>query len=107
MVPNDMLFNMREQQRAQFFEIGEDGEWKIKQGQGNSAPVVPSANPRESLKAVLQRSHDTSGSYDIFTDMVHRMLSYRPHERITAIEALEHPFIVAGEYSLTRTLSAA
>lgn len=99
MVPNDIIYNMNDQQRSQFFEMGEDGHWTIKQGGGNNGSVIPSTNPRESLKAILQRSTDSQGNYDVFVEMIHQMLSYRPRERITATEALEHPFIVAGEHS--------
>jgi serine/threonine protein kinase len=107
MVPNDILIRMRDQQRSQFFEMGEDGQWTIKQGGGKNGPIVPSINPRESLKAaILQRSTDSPGNYDVFVDMIHQMLSYRPQERITAAEALEHPFIIAGEHSQTNALSA-
>lgn len=107
MVPNDILFSMRDQQRAQFFEMGQDGQWNIKQREGKGSPILPSMNPRESLKTIVRRSGDTAGNYDVFIDMIHRMLSYRPHERISATEALQHPFIVAGEYAQTKPVTAA
>eukprot|EP00557_Chaetoceros_sp_GSL56_P006512 CAMPEP_0176506280 /NCGR_PEP_ID=MMETSP0200_2-20121128/16947_1 /TAXON_ID=947934 /ORGANISM="Chaetoceros sp., Strain GSL56" /LENGTH=79 /DNA_ID=CAMNT_0017905897 /DNA_START=1290 /DNA_END=1529 /DNA_ORIENTATION=- len=59
------------------------------------------------IQVILQRSTDSQGTYDVFVDMIHQMLSYRPRERITATEALEHPFIVAGEHSQAKAMSAA
>jgi len=93
MVPDDIVIQMKEQQRNQFFEKSADGHWTLKTpADATQEPAVPSSNPRESLKAILRRSND-SGDYDIFVEMIYRMLSFRPSERINPTQALAHPFI--------------
>jgi len=112
MVPDDILERMKESHRSQFFERGRDGRWALKQKDGQTEPVVPSTNPKESLKEIFKNkknknaSTDTPGNYDIFVDLIFRMLAYRPRDRITPELALEHPFIVAGEHSQSRPMSA-
>jgi len=107
MVPNDVLANMKEQQRNQFFEKRADGLWSCKTAADANEPFVPSTNPSESLKAILRRSNDNA-NYDFFVDLICKMLSYRPSERITPAQALNHSFITESEHSShSRPVSAA
>ena len=80
--------------------------------------VVPSTNPIQSLTQVIcadsnkkkqqqqqQRpivgdpSGDSQLSYELFVDLIYKMLAYDPEDRITPDEALNHPFIRSGEQS--------
>ena len=110
-----------QQHRVQFFEQI-DGRWAIKQkppeGQGaggassssttqtSATPIVPSENPIASLKDVVEKeaskkvrrysSQDTDHSarqYNLFVDLIYRMLAFKPSERIRPEAALDHPFI--------------
>lgn len=109
MVPDSMLQRADEQHRTQFFEQI-DGRWTIKQVSDNSnarpsSPIVPSENPIESLMTVVEKeaarkkkysSSDEGHSrrqYDLFVDMIFKMLDFSPTERITPADALQHPFI--------------
>ena len=110
MVPSDMLDQTDDQHRVHFFEH-QNGRWTIKQTADgsdpppSSTPIVPSANPISSLKDVVSKeanqkkkfsqedSSQTARSYDRFVDLIHRMLAYKPLERITPSQALEHPVI--------------
>jgi serine/threonine protein kinase len=38
-------------------------------------------------------------NYELFVDLIYRMLSYDPRKRITPDKALNHPFITAGDSS--------
>lgn len=72
-------------------------------------PIVPSHEPIASLSQVIrveaQRKkkyppNETGNSmrnYGLFVDLIHRMLSFDPKERITPQEALSHPFITATD----------
>ena len=98
MVPDDIVDGMRDnEKRGQFFAKTRDGRWALKQAEGQTEPIVPSKNPKESLKEILRQSTDSPANYDIFVELIFQMLSYRPSERISPSQALEHPFIVAGE----------
>lgn len=107
MIPYDILMSMKEEERNKYFERDKYGDWTIKQKEGQPI-VVPSTNPIESLKELFRRKNVASdssqsiGNYDVFVDLVSRMLAFRPSERITPLEAMQHQFIVAGEYSLSR-----
>lgn len=79
--------------------------------------IVPSTNPIQSLTQVIcadsskkkqqqqQRpvvgdpSGDSQLSYELFVDLIYKMLAYDPEDRITPDEALNHPFIRSGEQS--------
>ena len=98
MVPNDVLANMKEQQRNQFFEKKADGFWSCKTAADANEPFVPSTNSSESLKAILRQSNDHA-NYDLFVDLISKMLAYRPSERITPAQALSHSFITESEHS--------
>lgn len=108
MIPNDILMSMKEEERNKYFERCANGEWSIKQKEGQPI-VVPSMNPIESLKELFRKRNASTeasqpaGNYDIFVDLVYRMLAFRPSERIKPHQALQHQFIVAGEHSSSRT----
>lgn len=105
MVPDGMLARADEHHRLQFFEqTVPGGPWTIKQrATDDSTLIVPSTNPIESLKQVVEKEaqrktkrsdegHSTR-QYDLFVDLIYRMLTFRPNERITPTEALQHSFV--------------
>jgi dual specificity tyrosine-phosphorylation-regulated kinase 1 len=112
MVPDDMLQKADEQNRLQFFELM-DGRWTIKQRPPDAAasssttrpptPVVPSENPIASLKDVVEKeaskkkkttaTEQSARQYNLFVDLIYKMLSFRPTERVSPMDALAHPFI--------------
>jgi hypothetical protein len=123
MVPSSMLDQSGDQQRLQFFErtLTSSGseEWAIKQGSTSKstsskiAPkVVPSENPIETLTEVIcagttkkkrfppSETGNSQRNYEMFIDLVHRMLSFCSADRIKPEDALNHPFIRSGEQSL-------
>mmetsp|Transcript_18494 Transcript_18494/g.26605 ORF Transcript_18494/g.26605 Transcript_18494/m.26605 type:complete len:633 (-) Transcript_18494:701-2599(-) len=127
MLPNNMLDQSGDNHRLQFFErrktsTGE--EWAIKQENDNSASstnstereiVIPSADPIASLAEVVgaetsrkkkypptEPGH-SARNYDLFVDLIHGMLAYDPQERIKPDQALRHPFILAGESTVSTT----
>lgn len=71
--------------------------------------VVPSKDPVSSLREVItndshrkkkfppSEARNTAHNYELFIDLVHRMLAYDPKERIKPAEALSHPFITDGD----------
>lgn len=73
--------------------------------------IVPSRDPVASLTEVIcsethrkkkfppSESRNTPHNYELFIDLVHRMLAYDPKERIKPQEALNHPFITDGDQS--------
>jgi dual specificity tyrosine-phosphorylation-regulated kinase 1 len=125
MVPEHMLDQSNDQHRLQFFErqrtpTGRD-EWVVKQqntgasrAASSSSPalqpkqVVPSPDPVASLTEVIRaetnrkkkhppsESGNSSRNYELFVDLIYRMLSYDPRERIKPDDALNHPFISSG-----------
>ena len=120
MVPDDMLEQSSDTHRDQFFECirspsGE--EWVLKQAKTTSSsssqqrssgqqeePTVPSSNPIESLADVIKKyppreAGHSVHNYDMFVDLIYKMLSYKQHERMKPEEALQHPFILSGEHS--------
>lgn len=110
MVPDDMLQRADEHHRLQFFELI-DGQWTIKQRASDAAssstrpstPITPSENPIASLKDVVEKeankkkrvtnTEQSARQYNLFVDMIYKMLSFRPAERVSPTEALSHPFI--------------
>ncbi|KAL7536262.1 hypothetical protein ACHAXR_007051 [Thalassiosira sp. AJA248-18] len=109
MVPDDMLQRADEHHRLQFFEQI-DGRWTIKQKASETAsrpstPIVPSENPIASLKDVVEKeanrkkryspsdAEHSARQYDLFVDLIYRMLAFKVSDRIRPAEALEHPFI--------------
>lgn len=110
MVPDDILQKADEQNRLQFFEPI-DGRWTIKQRAPDAAssstrlptPVVPSENPIASLKDVVEKeaskkkrmttTEQSARQNNLFVDLIYKMLSFRPAERVSPMDALAHPFI--------------
>ena len=121
-----MLDQANDQHRLQFFERGRDAsgqeQWLIKQvntrgassnqqqgQQANKPAVVPSPDPIASLMEVIKaetnrkkkyppsETGNSPRNYDLFVDLIYRMLAYDPRQRIKPDEALNHPFIVASE----------
>lgn len=113
MIPGDVLDQVDEKHKVQFFERPSllSREWVIRRKDKQQERIIPSPDPIASLKSILQtatRKKKTtekgapSVNYDIFVDLIYKMLTYDPLERISPDEALQHPFIVAGEYSSSR-----
>lgn len=121
MVPSAMLDKANDTHRLQFFErvrsnFTDRDEWCIKQTNtssssrggsssanrqqsDNTSVVEPSTDPIASLSKVIKKhppseSGNSPRNYQLFVDLVYRMLAYDPAERIKADEALNHPFIV-------------
>ena len=119
MIPEDMLLGADETHREQFFDQIDGGEWTIKQSVPDAAaapssssqqqqpptPIVPSENPIASLKDVVGKeanrkkryssldAEHSARQYDLFVDLLYKMLAFRPTERISPTAALAHPFI--------------
>jgi len=99
MLPDSMLEQSSDKQKLQFFERKHNSRrWCLKTREGCET-VMPSTNPIQSLGEVIDG--DSSGQNPtlntMFVDLIHRMLTYRPEERITPEEAMQHPFIVATQ----------
>ena len=72
-------------------------------------PIVPSTNPIASLTEVItagnrqkkkfppSEAYNSQRNYELFIDLVYKMLSYKPEDRIKPQDALNHPFIVTGD----------
>jgi dual specificity tyrosine-phosphorylation-regulated kinase 1 len=122
MVPTSMLDQSGDQQRLQFFEkyrtASGGEEWAVKQQASSSSKspkaaqrIVPSENPIETLTEVIcaettkkkryppSETGNSQRNYEMFIDLIHRMLAYSPEDRIKPEEALNHPFIRSGEQS--------
>lgn len=97
MIPDEMLNLIEEEQRNQFFEKDLNNRWTIKQKEDQSIIVVPSTNPRASLIKVLENKINSNQqaipSYEMFVDLIYKMLAYTPEERITPEACMLHPFI--------------
>ena len=80
--------------------------------------VVPSSNPVASLMEVVSsgnrqkkkyppsEEYNSQQNYEMFVDLVYKMLSYEPLERITPHEALNHPFILSGDTAASAAATA-
>jgi dual specificity tyrosine-phosphorylation-regulated kinase 1 len=80
--------------------------------ESSEPPVVPSTDPIATLKAVItagnkqqkkfppSEAYNSQKNYSMFVDLVYKMLTYDPEQRIKPAEALNHPFIVATEQVL-------
>ena len=72
-------------------------------------PILPSLDPISSLSEVIRaethrkkkyppsETGNSQRNYELFVDLIHRMLTFDPQERITPQVALRHPFITAGD----------
>jgi serine/threonine protein kinase len=119
MIPVSMLNRSSQAAKIEFFEQAETAsdqdEWRLRQtNQATStdtsvpmepeATIVPSTDPIASLKAVvvagngrkkkfpISETYKTARDYELFVDLLFRMLAYRPEDRIKPEEALYHPF---------------
>lgn len=71
--------------------------------------IVPSSNPVASLSEVIcsdaskkkrlppGETGNTARNYELFVDLIYRMLAYNPEDRIKPEEALNHAFIRSGD----------
>ena len=72
-------------------------------------PIVPSTRPiaslteeitagnRQKKKFPPSEVYNSQRNYELFIDLVYKMLAFKPEERIKPTEALNHPFIVTGD----------
>ena len=119
MVPDAMLERSSDQIKSQFFErnmTGSRPEWQVRQtkptksgdttpAEAPKQPIVPSTDPIRSLTEVVtagtrqkkkfppSEAYNSQRNYELFIDLVYKMLAYEPSERIKPEQALEHPFI--------------
>ena len=65
----------------------------------HKAPIPEQAQPRKGVASVLME-----GTPPEIIDLIEKLLEYEPHKRITAKEALQHPFfaLVHGRQSQVR-----
>eukprot|EP00978_Attheya_sp_CCMP212_P028835 scaffold100615_cov56-Attheya_sp.AAC.1 len=80
--------------------------------------VVPSKNPAASLsEAILAETNrkkktapaeagQSSALFEMFVDLIQRMLAFDPKDRIRPEEALKHPFIVASDQTQPPTAAS-
>jgi len=125
MVPSHLLDQSGDTHRTQFFDRvrtagGGGEEWVIRQTSSSSSSgrsssssskprVVPSSDPIQSLTEIIcadsskkrrlppSETGNTARNYELFVDLIYRMLAYDPDDRINPDEALNHAFIRAGE----------
>jgi serine/threonine protein kinase len=92
---------------------GQPKQGQPKQAQPKQAQpkpiIVPSTNPEVSLMEVIgaetnrkkrfpqSETGNSTRNYELFVDLIYRMLSYDPEKRIKPEAALNHPFITSGE----------
>jgi dual specificity tyrosine-phosphorylation-regulated kinase 1 len=97
MIPDEMLERIEDEQRIQFFEKDFRNRWTIKQKEDNSSIVTPSINPKASLIKILENkinaNQQAAASYEMFVDLIFKMLAYNPEARISPEECMLHPFI--------------
>jgi len=97
MIPDEMLERIEDEQRIQFFEKDFRNRWTIKQKEDSSSIVTPSINPKASLIKILENkinaNQQAAASYEMFVDLIFKMLAYNPEARISPEECMLHPFI--------------
>jgi len=114
MIPDDMLNQAQGEQKFQFFEraVRNDGvaTWSLKPREDREH-VVPSSTPLQSLsdsigpeaaKKKRESTYPTGNTpenYQLFIDLMFKMLALRPEQRINPQEALRHPFIADSQTS--------
>jgi len=125
MVPDDMLDRSNDHTRSQFFDKKKgQREWTLRQQKESKSDgketskqpqefVAPSTDPIASLTEVVtagaqqkkkyppSEAHNSQRNYELFVDLVYKMLAYNPEERIKPPDALEHPFLTMVETSTT------
>jgi len=126
MVPDSMLDKSSDQIKYQFFEkkptLAGKEQWLLRQTKPPSSkdsgsapapepksPIIPSSDPIASLAEVItagsrqkkkylpSEAYNSQRNYELFIDLIYKMLAYLPEQRIKPSEALEHPFIVSME----------
>jgi len=118
-------------ERARNPQTGRE-EWAIKQqnpgssrgGSGSSQQppqqqqpqkvVVPSKDPIASIAEVIRaetsrkkkyppsETGNSARNYELFVDLIHRMLSFDPKKRISPADALSHPFVLSVDHDSSR-----
>ena len=118
MIPDHIMEQTNDHTKQQFFEKPRgSSRWTVKQSKDSKSDsavqgprVVPSTDPIVSLTEVVtagarqkkkypQETQNSARNYELFIDLVYKMLAYEPKERIKPLEALEHPFITSSETS--------
>ena len=127
MLPAVMLDKSSHRTRGQFFEkaMGASGEeeWRLllkkpvvtgeaaapTEVPADHVPVVPSTDPVASLSSVItagarqktsypqSEAYNSKANYEMFIDLISKMLAYLPEQRIKPADALNHPFITSGD----------
>lgn len=123
MIPDNIMDQTNDHTKQQFFEKPRGStRWTVKQTKDSKPDtaaaqgprVVPSVDPIASLTEVItagarqkkkypHEAQNSARNYELFIDLVYRMLSYEPKERIKPQEALEHPFITSSDSSAGQT----
>ena len=89
MLPDSMLEQSPEERVTQFFEQNPNSRrWFLKPVEGSTVTLGEVIDGDSSQNSTLN---------SMFIDLIHRMLTYRPEDRITPEEAMQHPFIVASQ----------
>lgn len=119
MIPNEMLDRSSDPIRYQFFDRKKgQREWTLRQTKDSKEKetkpqeyIVPSTDPIATLTEVVttgaqqkkkyppSEAHNSQRNYELFIDLVYKMLAYHPEERIKPLDALEHPFLTFAESS--------
>ena len=134
MIPANMLDQAGDQHRLQFFHLAEneagEKEWRLKlsrtkissstSNDPKDKPIIPSTDPIKSLSEVIgaetskKKKHQpptdagqAQATYELFVDLIYRMLAYDPRIRISPEQALQHPFIASGDGSASARRPAA
>jgi len=109
-VPHDVIESMEDEKRKDYnFERSLDGSWVLGRKKDQNERIVPSTDPKTSLKEIFRNKKGSTevqkniNEYDIFIDLIYKMLTFRPDERIKPDDALRHPFIFTAEHS-SRTI---
>ena len=116
MIPDHIMEQTNDHTKQQFFEkVRGTSRWTVKQSKDSKPDsttqgprIVPSVAPIASLSEVItagarqkkkypHEAQNSARNYELFIDLVYKMLAYEPKERIKPLEALEHPFITSSE----------
>jgi dual specificity tyrosine-phosphorylation-regulated kinase 1 len=133
MVPNEVLDKAGDPVKLQFFErrkaVTGESEYSLRQTKATPVgkekekdaepkePVIPSSDAIKSLSEVItagsrqkktfppSEAYNSARNYELFIDLVYRMLAYKPEERIKPAEALNHPFITSADQPVATATS--
>jgi serine/threonine protein kinase len=67
---------------------------------------VITAGANQKKKFPQSEAYNTQRNYELFVDLVYKMLAYEPDQRITPAEAMAHPFIAEIESIISAPASA-